>query len=188
MPEVAAEVADLRQVNLSQSAAAFGAGEPGEPGLLLGPVPRLASLDHLHRSHHSRLLQHRITPKRPPNLHRISDLLSQLTYRNGTRSRRCGQRRSGHAGELRLGWILDQHLTAGMSNHGRSDRAVVEGTRGDDGNGAPGDPIDGASEHHVHSRPVPVDPRTGTHQGEAAASDEMLARWSNVDPAMLQNL
>jgi hypothetical protein len=93
-----------------------------------------------------------------------------------------------HAGELRLGWILDQHLTAGLSNDGRPDRAVVECTREDDGNGAPGDLFDGAREHHVHSRPVPVDPRTGTQQGEAAASDEMQAPRRNVDPAMLQNL
>ena len=188
MPEVAAEVADLRQVNLSQSAAALGAGEPSEPALILAQVPSVAGLDHLHLSPLPRLVQRRIAPKRRTNLHRISDLLSQLAYRNGTRSRRCGQRRSGHAVELRLGWILDQHLTAGLSNNGRPDRAIVEGTREYDGNRASGRPFGDASEHHIDSRGVPVDLRTRTQPGAAIASDEVPTGRSNVDPAMLEHL
>src|SRR5215218_4862229 len=180
MSQVAAEVADSRQVNLSQSAAAIRAGEPAERGLILAQVHRVvAGLADLHLSPRARLVHRGIAPRRPPNLHRISDLLSQLAYRNGTRSRRCGQRRSGHTGKFRLGWILDQHLTAGLSDYGRPDRAVVEGTRKDDGNRAPGRPFRDASEHDIHSRGVPVDLRTRTQQGEAVASDEMPTGRSN---------
>jgi hypothetical protein len=111
-----------------------------------------------------------------------------LTYRNSSSARRRSQCRTWHSGEFSLARILHQYSTTFLINKCRTHSPVVEDSRQDHGNCARAHPFGGAGEHHVNRRTVPIDPWTRARQGEAAASDQMPTRWSDVDPAVLQDL
>jgi hypothetical protein len=75
MTDMATEVADLRQVNLSHAATAIWAAESGELGLVLPKVARIGTLDHFHVRPPSCLVHHRIAVQRPRHIHAMTDLV-----------------------------------------------------------------------------------------------------------------